>query len=186
MRRMLLTVFVTVMVAACGGGGDSSGDPGNADSENDVSGDTAGSGDSGGDSSLQDTGADDGSEVSENAMATVVFQGETYTFERNEWTECDLSDEGDPVPLGPNGYFGDGGRIEAPTAEHDYLEFGRGGERFFWSGRVGGEAFQYNYHPEGQSNEGETLELTDDHFRYSVQVGSEPGNINDASIEVTC
>lgn len=155
--RRSIVIGLTVVLAACGGGADP--DEGDTSGEDGATGDDVG------------TASDTGGAVSENAMATLVVAGESYTFEANEWSRCELGSQETDVEA----YFGDGEEIPAGTSDYDFVNFNVVVDKIFIRGRVAGEEVSHT------ATVGDNpINVTGNGFSYSDPDG------NGISIEVTC
>lgn len=111
-----------------------------------------------------------GSDASDNAMATLVVDGETYVWEKNDWTTCTI-DGLTPVWVG------------FQNTEHnwddDWFQFidrGDGGINF--SAYLDGEEY-------GGTGSGEADEIRSDGFTYTGDMTVD-GESVDVSLDVTC
>lgn len=126
--------------------------------------------DVGGLAEIDEEAFEPGSSASENAMATLVVDGETYVWEKNEWTFCEI---GGSLPV-----WVDFSKAEDKWSEDwvQFLDRGDGGINF--SAYLGGE----EYHGTGS---GEADEIRSDGFSYTGDMGVN-GEQVDVSLDVTC
>lgn len=148
MRNRLTIVTVVVMaVAACGGIPDVAG--------------------------LADIDEEDfepGASASDNAMATLVVEDQTYVWEKNEWTYCEI---GGNLPV-----WASFQQSEARLSD-DWVQFidrGDGGINF--SAYLDGEEYS-------GTGSGEADEIRTDGFSYTGDMGVN-GESVDVSLDVTC
>ena len=147
-KYFLILVVLVLVIAACGGVADLAT----------------------GQLALDESAFEPNAGVSDNAMATLVVDGTTYTFEKNEWTTCTI---GGALPVWV------GFQLAEHNWDDDWFQFidrGDGGLNF--SAYLDGEEYS-------GTGSGEADEIRSDGFTYTGDMGVS-GEQVDVSLEVTC
>ncbi len=169
-HRFILTTCMALVVAACGDGTD--GPAGNGAGnmgETAFEGSEATTGGSDG-SSSPDDGSDPADGGTGAARATLVVGDETYTWEGNQWTYCEI---GGLFPA--NAEF----QTEPDKRSGNWVQFidrRDGGINF--SAILGGREF-------GGTGSGEADEITSNGFTFTGSLNNS-GTVYDARLEVSC